>query len=98
MTQSTLRLTEKTYKTWPKKLRLPTPDTVEIVQTNNTIITVRSVPELRKDIEYETDENIPSCCLAMCLDWFLQKIVCRASQEVGNTDHEVYGRNDQERF
>ena len=35
MTQSTLRLTEKTYKTWPKKLRHPTPDTVEIVQTNN---------------------------------------------------------------
>ena len=62
------------------------------------IIIQSSVPELRKDIEYETDENIPSCCLAMCLDWFLQKIGCRASQEVGNTDHEVYGRNDQERF
>lgn len=40
MTQSTLKLTEKTYKTWPKKLRRPTPDTVEIVQTNNNNNTV----------------------------------------------------------
>jgi len=54
--------------------------------------------ELRKDTEYETDENIPSCCLAMCLDWFLQKLGCRGNQEMIDSDQEVYRRNDVERY
>ena len=98
MIQSILRLTGRIYKTWPKKLRRPTPDTVEIMEIISMTKIEQSfcVAELRKDLEYETDENIPSFC--MCLDWFLQKIGCRGNQELVNTDQEVYRRNDQERF
>ena len=65
---------------------------------SNYLYKSNTSPELRKDIEYETDENIPSCCLAMCLDWVLQKLSCRANQEMINNDQEVYTRNGQERF
>ena len=28
-------------------------------------------------MEYETDDTVPSCCLAMCLDWCMDKLLCR---------------------
>ena len=57
------------------------PDMVNILFYYSITPSTCPVPELRKDIEYETDENIPSCCLAMCLDWFLQKLRCRGTKD-----------------
>ena len=53
--------------------------------------------ELRKEQEYETDENIPSCWLALCLDWFLQKICC-GSNEVLGSQEEVNRNNGPQKF
>ena len=39
--------------------------------------------ELRKDLDYETDDNIPSCWAALCLDWLLHKICCRSQDQAG---------------
>ena len=44
--------------------------------------------ELRKDTEYETDDTVPSCCLAMCLDWCLDKLCCRDQKD--NLEDDVY--------
>ena len=44
--------------------------------------------ELRKDTEYETDDTVPSCCLAMCLDWCLDKLCCRDHKD--NLEDDVY--------
>jgi len=46
--------------------------------------------ELRKTIEYENDETLPSCCLAMCLDWCLDKLLCRS----GNQEDDMYMPNN----
>ena len=40
-----------------------------------------TILELRKDVEYEADDTLPTCCLAMCLDWCLDKICCREVEE-----------------
>ena len=53
--------------------------------------------ELRKDLEYETDDNIPSCWLALCLDWLLTKLCCRSS-DPGDTTEEVVRKQHEERF
>jgi len=56
--------------------------------------------ELRKDLDYETDDNIPSCWAALCLDWLLHKICCR-SQDQGDTvnnEEDVYRKHYEEKF
>ena len=32
-------------------------------------------------MEYEADDTLPTCCLAMCLDWCFAKICCREVEE-----------------
>ena len=34
---------------------------------------------MRREVEYETDDTLPTCCL--CLNWFLDKLCCREVEE-----------------
>ena len=81
MTQNTLKQTEKISRIWLKKLKQNIRSMVNILSYYICLTLLLTILELRKDVEYEADDTLPTCCLAMCLDWCLDKICCREVEE-----------------